>query len=105
MYAVFKSGGKQYRVTEGQTVRLEKLNIKTGQFIEFEQVLILSDNDKTKIGTPIIEDVKVQAEVVSHGRHDKIKIIKFRRRKHSLKQNGHRQWFTDVKIFSITQEC
>ncbi|CUS47318.1 MAG: LSU ribosomal protein L21 RplU [Idiomarinaceae bacterium HL-53] len=101
MYAVFQSGGKQHRVTEGQTVRLEKLEAATGDTVEFEQVLMLSDGEKVTIGAPFVSGGKVTAEVVDHGRGDKIKIVKFRRRKHSRKQMGHRQWFTEVKITSI----
>ncbi|MGP1924041.1 MAG: 50S ribosomal protein L21 [Arsenophonus sp. NEOnobi-MAG3] len=101
MYAVFQSGGKQHQVTEGQTVRLEKLKFKTGETVEFDQVLMIADGDNIKIGAPVVEGVKVKAEVIVHGRGEKIKIIKFRRRKHSRKQQGHRQWFTDVKITDI----
>lgn len=101
MYAVFQSGGKQHRVSKGQVVRLEKLDIATGQSIEFDQVMMISNGEEIKIGTPFIDGSKIQAEVVEHGRGDKIKIIKFRRRKHYRKQQGHRQWFTDVKITAI----
>ena len=96
MYAVFQSGGKQHRVSEGQIVRLEKLDIATG-----DQVLMVANGEDIKIGAPVVEGVKIKAEVVTHGRGDKIKIVKFRRRKHSRKQQGHRQWFTDVKITGI----
>lgn len=101
MYAVFQSGGKQHRVSEGQTVRLEKLDIATGETVEFEHVLMISDGDDVKIGAPVVEGIKVKAEVIAHGRGEKIKIVKFRRRKHSRKQQCHRQWFTDVKITGI----
>ncbi|RUO42935.1 50S ribosomal protein L21 [Aliidiomarina taiwanensis] len=101
MYAVFQSGGKQHRVTEGQTVRLEKLEAATGDTVEFENVLMLSDGDKVTIGAPFIAGGKVTAEVVAHGRGDKVKIVKFRRRKHSRTQMGHRQWYTEVKITSV----
>ncbi|EGN74770.1 50S ribosomal protein L21 [Aliidiomarina shirensis] len=101
MYAVFQSGGKQHRVTEGQTVRLEKLEAATGDTVEFEQVLMLSDGENVTIGAPFVEGGKIKAEVVTHGRGDKITIVKFRRRKHSRKQQGHRQWFTEVKITGI----
>ena len=82
MYAVFQSGGKQHRVTEGQVLRLEKLETETGAAIEFDQVLMVADGENFKIGTPIVEGGKVTAEVISHGRADKVKIVKFRRRKH-----------------------
>ena len=101
MYAVFQSGGKQHRVSEGQIVRLEKLDIATGETVEFDQVLMVANGEDIKIGAPVVEGVKIKAEVVTHGRCDKIKIVKFRRRKHSRKQQGHRQWFTDVKITGI----
>ncbi|HLV47895.1 MAG TPA: 50S ribosomal protein L21, partial [Aliidiomarina sp.] len=97
----FQSGGKQHRVTEGQTVRLEKLEAATGDTVEFENVLMLSDGDKVTIGAPFVAGGKVTAEVVTHGRGDKIKIVKFRRRKHSRTQMGHRQWYTEVKITSV----
>ncbi len=102
MYAVFQSGGKQHRVSEGQTVRLEKLDIATGEAVEFDQVLMIANGDDIKIGAPYVDGGKVKAEIVSHGRGDKVKIVKFRRRKHSRKQQGHRQWFTDVKIVGIS---
>ena len=101
MYAVFQSGGKQHRVIEGQTVRLEKLEAATGDTVEFEQVLMLSDGENVTIGAPFVAGGKIKAEVVTHGRGDKITIVKFRRRKHSRKQQGHRQWFTEVKITGI----
>ncbi|MCY7294450.1 50S ribosomal protein L21 [Alteromonas sp. a30] len=102
MYAVFQSGGKQHRVAEGQTVRLEKIEIAPGETIEFDNVLMVGDGADVKIGTPYVQGGKVTAEVVTHGRGDKIKIVKFRRRKHSRSQMGHRQWFTEVKITEIS---
>lgn len=102
MYAVFESGGKQHRVSEGETVRLEKLGNVTGEKITFDQVLMISDGDTIKIGAPLVDGGMVQAQVMAHGRADKIKIVKFRRRKHYRRQQGHRQWFTDVKIIGIT---
>lgn len=102
MYAVFQSGGKQHRVSEGQVVRLEKLEVSTGETVEFDSVLMVVNGEDVKIGTPLINGGKVVAEVVTHGRGDKVKIVKFRRRKHSRKQQGHRQWFTEVKITGIS---
>lgn len=102
MYAVFQSGGKQHRVSEGQVVRLEKLEIATGETVEFNDVLMVVNGEDVKIGAPLVNGGKVVAEVVAHGRGEKIKIVKFRRRKHSRKQQGHRQWFTDVKITGIS---
>lgn len=101
MYAVFQSGGKQHRVAEGQTIRLEKLDVETGSTVEFDQVLLVANGDDVTVGAPLVSGGKVTAEVVSHGRGEKIKIVKFKRRKHSRKQAGHRQWFTEVKITGI----
>lgn len=101
MYAVFQSGGKQHRVSEGQTLRLEKLDVETGAKVEFDKVLLVANGEDIKVGAPLVEGSKVVAEVVQHGRGDKVKVVKFRRRKHSRKQQGHRQWFTEVKITGI----
>ena len=101
MYAVFQSGGKQHRVSEGQVVRLEKLELATGTTVEFDSVLMVVNGEDVKIGAPVVAGAKVVAEVVAQGRSDKVKIVKFRRRKHSRKQQGHRQWFTEVKITGI----
>ncbi|AJR10014.1 50S ribosomal protein L21 [Photobacterium sp. BZF1] len=102
MYAVFQSGGKQHRVSEGQTLRLEKLDAETGASIEFDSVLLVANGEEVTVGAPFVAGGKVTAEVVTHGRGDKVKIVKFRRRKHSRKQAGHRQWFTEVKITGIS---
>ena len=101
MYAVFVSGGKQHRVEEGETLKLEKIETETGATIEFDRVLMVVDGEEIKIGAPVVEGAVVKAEVVSHGRGEKVKIIKFRRRKHSMKRQGHRQWYTEVKITGI----
>ena len=101
MYAVIESGGKQHRVTEGETLKLEKIEAATGDTIEFDRVLMVG-GDAVKIGTPIIDGSKVTAEVVAHGRHQKVKIVKFNRLKHYRRETGHRQWFTEVKITGIT---
>ncbi|UTV27451.1 50S ribosomal protein L21 [Photobacterium atrarenae] len=102
MYAVFQSGGKQHRVSEGQTIRLEKLDAETGASVEFDSVLLVANGEEVTVGAPFVAGGKVTAEVVTHGRGDKVKIVKFRRRKHSRKQAGHRQWFTEVKITGIS---
>ena len=102
MYAVIESGGKQHRVVEGETLKLEKLEVATGETLEFDKVLLVNDGKSAKIGTPLVAGGKVTAEVVAHGRHAKVKIVKFRRRKHSMKQAGHRQWYTEVKITGIS---
>lgn len=101
MYAVIVSGGKQHRVEEGEVLRLEKLEIATGETVEFDQVLMVANGDDVKIGAPVVEGALVKAEVVNHGRADKVQIIKFRRRKHHMKRQGHRQWYTEVKITGI----
>lgn len=101
MYAVIASGGKQHRVTEGEVLRLEKIEVGTGESVDFDQVLLVANGDDVKIGEPVVAGAKVTAEVVKHGRADKVKIIKFRRRKHSMKRQGHRQWYTEVKITGI----
>ena len=80
---------------------MEKLEVETGGNVEFDRVLLIADGDKVQVGAPVVDGAKVTAEVVSHGRHDKVQIIKFRRRKHSMKRQGHRQWFTEVKITGI----
>ncbi|MFT5116986.1 MAG: large subunit ribosomal protein L21 [Kiritimatiellia bacterium] len=101
MYAVIKSGGKQHRVTEGETLKLEKIEAATGDTIQFDEVLLVTDGDTITIGTPVVEGAAVTAEILSHGRGDKVRIIKFRRRKHSMTRQGHRQWYTEVKITDI----
>jgi large subunit ribosomal protein L21 len=102
MYAVIVSGGKQHRVVEGETLKLEKIDAATGDNVEFDQVLMVGGGDDIKIGTPVVEGGKVTAEVLNHGRHKKVKIVKFNRRKHHRKETGHRQWYTEVKITGIT---
>ena len=101
MYAVIKSGGKQHRVVEGETLKLEKIEVATGETIEFDQVLMVGEGSDVRIGAPILEGATVTAEVIEQGRHKKIKIMKFKRRKHHMKQAGHRQWYTEVKITAI----
>jgi large subunit ribosomal protein L21 len=101
MYAVIQSGGKQHRVQEGEVVRLEKIEQETGATVEFDKVLLVADGEDVKIGAPYVEGAKVSAEVVAHGRGKKINIIKFKRRKHHMKHQGHRQWYTEVRIKGI----
>jgi large subunit ribosomal protein L21 len=101
MYAVIKTGGKQYRVKEGDVIKLETLSGDVGSVIDFSDVLMLTDGDKVTFGTPFIAKAVVKAEVIEHARHKKVKIIKFRRRKHHMKQMGHRQNYTQVKITAI----
>ena len=102
MYAVFQSGGKQHRVSEGQTIRLEKLDVETGASVELDKVLLVANGEDVKVGAPFVSGATVTAEVFTHGRGDKVNIVKFRRRKHSRKHMGHRQWFTEVKITGIS---
>ena len=102
MYAVIESGGKQHRVQEGETLKLEKIDLASGETVSFDKVLMVGEGESVKIGAPYVDGCKVTAEVVSQGRHKKVKIVKFRRRKHSMKQAGHRQWFTEVKITGIS---
>jgi large subunit ribosomal protein L21 len=102
MYAVIESGGKQHRVEEGEVLRLEKLEASTGDSINFDKVLVIGEGAEVKIGKPYVEG-NVTAEVLNHGRGEKVKIIKFKRRKHQLKRQGHRQWYTEVKITAISE--
>lgn len=102
MYAVIEAGGKQHRVTEGETLKLEKIkNVELGATVDFDRVLLVANEGDVKVGAPVVDGAKVTAEVVSHGRHGKVKIIKFRRRKHSMTRQGHRQWYTEVRITGI----
>ncbi|CRI65688.1 50S ribosomal subunit protein L21 [Thiocapsa sp. KS1] len=102
MYAVIQAGGKQYRVSEGDTVKVEKMVADEGATVDFEQVLLVADGDDVKVGKPYVEGVKVSATVEGHGRAKKVMIVKFRRRKHHLKRQGHRQWYTALKITAIS---
>ncbi len=102
MYAVIQTGGKQYRVSEGATVRVEKLVADEGSTVELDKVLMVADGDAVQVGTPYLAGGKVTAQVKAHGRAKKIQIVKFRRRKHYLKRQGHRQWYTELKITGIT---
>ncbi len=102
MYAVIQTGGKQHRVAEGDTLKVEKLEAETGSTVEFDKVLMVADGDEVKIGTPYLDGGKVTAEVQALGRAKKVHILKFRRRKHYLKRQGHRQWYTQVKITGIS---
>lgn len=102
MHAVIATGGKQYRVAQGHILRIERLEVSEGATIEFDRVLMLSDGDQIRIGSPSVDGAKVMATVRSHGRGKKIEIIKFRRRKHHQKRTGHRQNFTEVEITGIS---
>jgi len=101
MYAVIFSGGKQYRVKEGDTLKLETLPEEVGGTVKFDKVLMIGEGTQVKVGKPYVAGCKVSATVTSHGRHDKVRIVKFRRRKHHMKTQGHRQNYTEVKITQI----
>lgn len=101
MYAVIATGGKQYRVSEGAVLRIEKLEAEEGASIEFDQVLLVGDGDTVSVGKPYLDGGKVQATVMSQGKGRKVEIIKFRRRKNYRRTQGHRQHFTQVKITGI----
>ena len=102
MYAVFRTGGKQYRARQGERVRIEKLDAAVGDAVAFEDVLLVGEGAQVKVGAPLLKGGKVEAKVVSQGREDKIIIVKFRRRKHYRRTHGHRQAFTEVEITGIT---
>lgn len=102
MYAVIQTGGKQYRVAKGDILRVEKIDSEEGASINLDKVLMIADGDKIKVGTPYVDGGKVTAKVQEHGRGKKVKIIKFRRRKHHLKRQGHRQWYTELEITGIS---
>ena len=101
MYAVFKTGGKQYRATTGDVIKVEKIEAEKGATVELDQVLMVGEGEDVKIGAPFLKGGKVTAKVVDHGRREKIKIIKFKRRKNHRKQMGHRQYFTQIEITGI----
>jgi large subunit ribosomal protein L21 len=102
MYAVIATGGKQYRVSKDATLRVEKLNAEPGATVEFGEVLLLGEGADVKLGNPLLKGSKVVATVVRHGKGDKVSIVKFRRRKHYLRQKNHRQPFTEVKVTEIS---
>ena len=102
MYAVIETGGKQYRVAPGQTIRVETLPAEAGKSIDFKEVLMIANDKDHTFGTPHIKGAKVTGEVVEQGRGKKIEILKFKRRKHHMKRQGHRQNYTAVKITDIT---
>ena len=101
MYAVIKTGGKQYRVTPGLRLKVEKLVGDVGSDVTIDQVLVMADGENVTIGAPLIAGASVTAKVLSHGRGDKVMIFKFRRRKHYRKTQGHRQSFTEIQIGEI----
>jgi large subunit ribosomal protein L21 len=102
MYAVIKTGGKQYRVAAGEKIKIEQIPADVGAEVTLDQVLMLGEGEAVKIGTPTIAGAKVVAKVLAHGRHPKVNIFKMRRRKHYQKHQGHRQNFTEIEIGTIS---
>ena len=101
MYAVIKTGGKQYRVSAGQKLKVEQIPAEVGAEITLDQVLMVGEGGSVKVGAPLVAGATVKCTVVSHGRHDKVKIFKMRRRKHYQKRQGHRQNYTELRIDTI----
>jgi len=101
MYAVVKTGGKQYRVSAGEKLKIEQITADVGQEIVLDQVLVVADGDALKMGTPLVAGATVKAKVLKHGRGDKVHIFKMRRRKHYRKSQGHRQNYTEIEILGI----
>ena len=102
MYAVIKTGGKQYRVAAGEKLKIDQLPAAIGAEIVLDQVLLVAEGDNLKMGRPLVTGASVQAKVLAQGRHDKVRIFKLRRRKHYQKHQGHRQNFTEIEITGIT---
>jgi large subunit ribosomal protein L21 len=103
MYAIIRTGGKQYRVRSGEQVRVEALGAEVGASVSLEEVLLVGSGDQVKVGAPLVSGAKVKATVVAQGRGDKVKIFKLRRRKHYQKSQGHRQSYTELRIDDIVQ--
>jgi large subunit ribosomal protein L21 len=101
MYAVIKTGGKQYRVAAGEKIKVEQIAAEVGQEITIDQVLAVGDGAELKVGTPLVDGATVVATVVAQGKHDKVRIFKMRRRKHYQKRQGHRQTFTELEIKAV----
>ena len=101
MYAVIKTGGKQYRVCAGQKLKVEQIPAEVGAEITLDHVLMVGEGESVKVGAPLVAGATVKCTVVSHGRHDKVKIFKMRRRKHYQKHQGHRQNYTELRIDTI----
>ena len=102
MYAVIKTGGKQYRVVAGEKIRVEQILAEIGSELVIDQVLMVSDGDNTSVGKPLVDGATVKATVLGQGRHDKIRIFKMKRRKHYQKHQGHRQNYTEIQITGIS---
>ena len=102
MYAVIRTGSKQYKVKQGDIIRVERLDAKEGAVVSLAEVLLVAADDKVTVGQPLVAGASVSATVKRHGRGDKVRIIKFRRRKHYRKRQGHRQWYTELAITGIS---
>ena len=102
MYAVISTGGKQYKLAQGDVCSVEKLDAEEGASVEIDKVLMIADGDNINIGTPFVDGGKVTATVKSHGRAKKVEIMKFRRRKHHQKRTGHRQYYTEIEVTAIS---
>jgi large subunit ribosomal protein L21 len=102
MYAVIVTGGRQYRVMQGEVLRVEKLDAEPDSAVTFDQVLLVGEGDSVTVGTPAVAGASVSAKVRGHGRADKVRIVKFRRRKHHRKQMGHRQHYTEIEVTGIS---
>jgi large subunit ribosomal protein L21 len=102
MYAIIKTGGKQYKVAAGEKLKVEKLTADIGSEILIDQVLLVGAGDGVKVGTPLVSGASVKAKVLAHGRNDKVQIFKMRRRKHYQKHQGHRQSYTELEITGIS---
>ena len=101
MYAVIKTGGKQYKVAAGEKIKIEQIAADVGQEIVIDQVLAVGSGEGLKVGTPLVAGASVKATIVAHGKHDKVRIFKMRRRKHYQKRQGHRQTFTEIEISAV----
>lgn len=102
MYAVFRTGGKQYRASQGDRLRVERLAAEVGDEVEFDEILLVGEGSEVKLGAPLVAGGKVAARVTAQGRGKKIEIVKFKRRKNYKRQQGHRQHYTEVEITSIS---
>lgn len=101
MYAVIATGGKQYKVAKGEVLRVEKLDGDEGDTVKLDRVLLVADGDKLSVGSPLLDKASVTAKITAQGRGDKVEIVKFRRRKHSRSQMGHRQSYTEIEVTDI----
>jgi len=101
MYAVIKTGGKQYKVAPGEKLKIEQIPADVGSQVVLDQVLLVANGDAVTVGKPLVTGAKVAATVVAQGRHDKVRIFKMRRRKHYMKRQGHRQNYTEIQIDAI----